>query len=54
MNRPWVRATSTESFEDAVTNLMATVDELIEQVKPESVSIRRNKSTTCLVEVLEE
>jgi hypothetical protein len=52
VTRPWVRAFSTESFEDAVDNLMATADEMIEKVKPDMTPIQRNKSTTCLVEVL--
>ncbi|KAF1957889.1 hypothetical protein CC80DRAFT_559938 [Byssothecium circinans] len=52
VTRPWVRASSTEGFEDAVNNLMATADEMIEKVKPGMTQINRNKSSTCLVEVI--
>ena len=52
VTRPWVRASSTESFEDAVNNLMATAEEMIKKVEPGLPQIGRSVSSTCLVEVL--
>ncbi|CAI6341018.1 unnamed protein product [Periconia digitata] len=65
VTKPWVRASSTSGFEDAVGNLMGVVDgmvgekdvvegkgEDVDRGEVEEGKIRRERSETCLVEIM--
>jgi hypothetical protein len=55
VTKPWIRAISTQSFEDAVRSLMEQADKLVKETEVGGQDKKEGKvdSETCSVEVLD-